>query len=41
MELENLSGGGKGKGTSGSSARPKVPMRRAEADCSVVAWKRG
>jgi len=41
MELENLSGGGKGKGTSGSPARPKVPMRRAGADCPVVARKRG
>src|ERR1035438_3393814 len=29
MELENLFGGGKGKGASGSPARPKVPMRRA------------
>ena len=25
-ELENLAGDGKGKGTSGSTARPKVPM---------------
>ena len=41
MELENLFGGGKGKGTSGSPARPKVPMRRAGADCPVVARKRG
>ena len=40
MELENLSGGGKGKGTSGSPARPKVPMRRAGADCPVAARKR-
>ena len=40
MELENLFGGGKGKGTSGSPARPKVPKRRAGADCSVVAMKR-
>jgi hypothetical protein len=36
MELENLFGGGKGKGTSGSPARPKVPKRRAGADCPVV-----
>ena len=41
MELENLPGGDKGKGTSGSPARPKVPMRRAGADCPVVARKRG
>ena len=27
MELENLFGDGKGKGTSGRPARPKVPMR--------------
>jgi hypothetical protein len=27
-ELENLAGDGKGKGTSGSTARPKVPMRQ-------------
>jgi len=27
-ELENLAGDDKGKGASGSSARPKVPMRR-------------
>ena len=40
-ELENLIGGGKGKGTSGSSARPKVPIRRSGTDCLVVAWKRG
>ena len=40
-ELENLVGDGKGKGTSGSPARPKVPMRRPGADCSVVAMKRG
>src|SRR5215470_14820208 len=41
MELENLSGDAKGKGTSSETARPKVPMRRAGADCSVVAKKRG
>ena len=40
-ELENLFGGDKGKGTSGSSARPKVLIRRAGADCPVVAMKRG
>jgi hypothetical protein len=27
-ELENLAGDGKGKGTSGRSARPKVPMHQ-------------
>src|SRR5438309_11988375 len=40
-ELENLSGDAKGKGTSSETARPKVPMRRGGADCSVVARKRG
>jgi hypothetical protein len=40
MELENLFGGGKGKGTSGSPVRPKVPIRRAGTDCPVVAMKR-
>jgi hypothetical protein len=40
-ELENLIGGVKGKGTSGRTVRPKVPIRRLGADCSVVAWKRG
>ena len=39
-ELENLVGAAKGKGTSGSPARPKVPMCRPGADCSVVAVKR-
>jgi hypothetical protein len=40
IELENLIGGGKGNGTSGSSlARPKVPIRRSGTDCLVVAWK--
>jgi hypothetical protein len=39
-ELENLVGDAKGKGASGSPARPKVPMRRPGADCSVVAVKR-
>jgi hypothetical protein len=28
-ELENLFGDGKGKGTSGGTARPKVPMRQS------------
>ena len=40
-ELENLAGDGKGKGTSGRTVRPKVPMRKPGADCSVVARKRG
>ena len=40
-ELENLTGDGKGKGTSGRTARPKVPMGQAGADCSVVPMKRG
>jgi hypothetical protein len=40
MELENLFGGGKGKGTSGSPARPNLLIRRAGADCPVVARKR-
>jgi hypothetical protein len=40
-ELENLVCDAKGKGTSGSPARPKVPKRRPGADCSVVAVKRG
>ena len=40
-ELENLIDGAKGKGASGSPARPKVPMRRSGADCFVVAMKRG
>ena len=35
-ELENLDGDAKGKGTSGDPVRPKVPMRRTGADCSVV-----
>src|SRR5215470_15732901 len=39
-ELENLSGDVKGKGTSGETARPKVPMCRAGADCLVVAVSR-
>ncbi len=40
-ELENLVCDAKGKGTSGSPARPKVPKRKPGADCSVVAVKRG
>ncbi len=39
-ELENLVGAAKGKGPSGSPARPKVAMCRPGADCSVVAVKR-
>ncbi len=38
-ERENLAGDAKGKGTSGSSTRPKVPMRRPGADCFVVVMK--
>lgn len=40
MELENLILGVKGKGASGSPARPKVPIRGSGADCPVVAMKR-
>jgi hypothetical protein len=40
-ELENLFCGAKGKGTSGSPARPKVLIRKAGADCPVVATQRG
>ena len=40
-ELENLVGDGKGKGASGRTTSPKVPMRRPGADCSVLAWRRG
>jgi hypothetical protein len=39
-ELENLIGGAKGKGTSSSPARPKVPRRQSGADCLVVVKKR-
>ena len=39
-ELENLIGGGKGKGPSGSPARPKVPIRRSGTDCLVLALER-
>jgi len=38
--LENLIGGGTGKGASGSPARPKVPIRRSGTDCLVVALRR-
>ena len=41
MELENRTGDVKGKGTSGGPMRPKVPMHRPGAHCSVVAKKRG
>ena len=40
-ELENLVGSVKGKGTSGRTARLKVPMGQAGADCSAVPMKRG
>jgi hypothetical protein len=40
-ELENLVCDGKGKGTSGSPVRPKVPRRKPGANCFVVARKRG
>jgi hypothetical protein len=40
MELENLAGDDKGKGASGSPARPKVPTRRSGADCLVVPMRR-
>ena len=40
-ELENLTGDAKGKGTSGDPVRLKVLMRRAGADCFVVATKWG
>ena len=40
-ELENLVGDAKGKGASGSPARPKVLIRKAGADCPVVAMQRG
>jgi hypothetical protein len=39
-ERENLAGGAKGKAQAAPTARPKVPMRRRGADCSVVATKR-
>src|SRR5258708_18259389 len=40
-ELENLACDGKGKGTSGSPVRPKVPMRKPGTDCSIGALIRG
>ena len=40
MELENLAGDGKGKGTSGRTVRLKVPMRQSGADYLVVLLKR-
>src|SRR5262249_25147830 len=40
-ELGNLAGDAKGKGTSGETARPKVPMRWPGADRFVLARKRG
>jgi len=40
-ELENLDGSAKGKSTSGSTARLKVPMGQPGADCSVLAMRRG
>src|SRR6516164_9654955 len=40
-ELENLSGNVKGKSTSGRTARLKVPMCWAGADCFVVVMKQG
>src|ERR1700747_2664341 len=40
-ELENLAGDAKGQGTSGETARPKVPMHWRGADCFAVAMKRG
>jgi hypothetical protein len=40
VELENLTGDDKGKGASGSPARPKVPTRRSGADCLVVPMRR-
>src|SRR6266849_5784495 len=39
-ELENLVGTAKGKGTSGSPARLKVPMGQPGADCLVVPMRR-
>jgi len=40
-ELENLVGSVKGKGTSGRTARLKVPMGEPGADCSIVPMKAG
>jgi hypothetical protein len=41
MELENLAGDDKGKGASGSPARPKLPRRQSGADCSVFSVETG
>ena len=41
MELENLDGDDKGKGTSADPTRLKVPMHRSGAHCLVGARKRG
>jgi len=41
MELKNRVGGDKGKSTSGSPARPKLPIRQVGADRSAVVTKRG
>ena len=40
MELENLVSSVKGEGSSGRTARLKVPMGQSGADCSVVLIKR-
>ena len=40
-ELETLAGDVKGKGTSGETARPKVPMHRLGSDYSIVVMKQG
>ncbi len=40
-ELANRVGDDKGKRTSGSTTRPKVPMRWPGTDCFVVVRKRG
>src|ERR1700730_5904929 len=36
MERENLAGDAKGKAQTAPTVRPKVPMRRRGADCTVV-----
>src|SRR6516165_1915687 len=41
MERENLAGDAKEKAQVAQTARPKVPMRRRGADCSVLVMKRG
>ena len=38
-ERENLDGDGREKAQAAPTARPKVPMRRAGANCFVVAMK--